>query len=84
MMYIPPSLVLLVEDNASQLYTTGLNNYGQLGLGDTVNRSFLSPVTEVDDSVHFTQVKGGVHHSLALTSEGHVFAWGRGDSGQLG
>ena len=29
-------------------------------------------------------VKGGVHHSLVLTSHGDIFAFGRGDSGQLG
>lgn len=73
-----------MEENASQLFTAGLNNYGQLGLGDTVNRSFLTPISEIDEAVHLVQVKGGVHHSLALTSDGHVYAWGRGDSGQLG
>ena len=27
---------------------------------------------------------GGMHHSLALCSDGTIFAWGRADSGQLG
>jgi alpha-tubulin suppressor-like RCC1 family protein len=26
----------------------------------------------------------GMHHSLALSAEGHVYSFGRGDSGQLG
>ncbi|RYG68017.1 cell wall anchor protein, partial [archaeon] len=29
-------------------------------------------------------VRGGMHHSLALTSAGVLYAFGRGDSGQLG
>lgn len=28
-------------------------------------------------------VKGGVHHSCALLSDGAVYAWGRRDSGQV-
>ena len=30
------------------------------------------------------QLSGGEHHSLALTEEGQVYAFGRGDSSQLG
>lgn len=29
-------------------------------------------------------ITGGEHHSIALTSDGKVFAWGRNDDGQLG
>lgn len=83
------SLVVLIntssmDEHASTLFTCGLNNYGQLGLGDYTNRAFLSPVVSAIESVSFAQVRGGVHHSMALTSEGALYAWGRGDSGQLG
>jgi regulator of chromosome condensation len=74
---------IAVDENACALFSTGLNNYGQLGLGDTTNRVFLTHVLGTDH-VHLTEVKGGVHHSLALSSAGDVYAWGRGDSGQLG
>ena len=44
------------------------------------------------DLTHLTQldgkcicfVKGGEHFSLALSSDGSVYAWGRSDQGQLG
>ena len=29
-------------------------------------------------------VKGGIHHSIALSNQGQLYAFGRGDSGQLG
>ena len=64
-------------------YASGLNNYGQLGLGDTNNRTFLTEITALRDT-GVMSVKGGVHHSLVLTSTGQLLAFGRGDSGQLG
>ena len=30
------------------------------------------------------KVKSGAHHSLALTSDGKVFAWGDAESGKIG
>ena len=74
------------------LYTCGLSNYGQLGLGDNTNqdllkhvdcaRLYLDPSTGEPDNVQ--QCCGGMHHSTALLSSGRVFAWGRADYGQLG
>mmetsp|Transcript_13263 Transcript_13263/g.18178 ORF Transcript_13263/g.18178 Transcript_13263/m.18178 type:complete len:552 (+) Transcript_13263:2-1657(+) len=84
------SMVITVGD---VVYACGLNNYGQLGLGqkktnngavaDTDNRSWLTRVTSLDDK-GIVCVKGGVHHSLALSSKGSLWAFGRSDSGQLG
>ena len=36
------------------------------------------------EGVTITQIAAGNQHALALTSEGVVYAWGLGDSGQLG
>jgi len=68
---------------ASAVYSTGLNNYGQLGHGDTENRCELAEVSALR-GVGVKMVKGGVHHSLVLTSSGRLLAFGRGDSGQTG
>eukprot|EP00939_MAST-03C_sp_MAST-3C-sp1_P000967 g967.t1 len=62
-------------------YAWGLNNYGQLGTGDKENKTTPTLVLDGHD---VSQVRGGLHHSIALTSKGHVFTTGRGDSGQLG
>ena len=77
-------LVITVETTSGGcgLWTSGLNNYGQLGLGDITNRTSLDRVDL--DGERVEDVDGGMHHSLCYTSEGGCYAWGRGDSGQLG
>jgi len=77
------------------VYTAGLNNYGQLGLGDDTNRDELEAVP-VLEGCGVTQIGGGQHHSMALCSTastagdakggsgGRVLTWGRQDYGQLG
>ena len=68
---------------AGAVYSTGLNNYGQLGLGDEQNRTKLVEIVALR-GMGVKAIKGGMHHSLALTSAGRVLAFGRGDSGQVG
>lgn len=65
------------------LYTTGLNNYGQLGVGSTENHSELQLVDSLTTQ-NVAAVEGGTHHSVVLTNDGAVYTFGRADSGQLG
>ncbi|GMH67805.1 hypothetical protein TL16_g04773 [Triparma laevis f. inornata] len=78
-------LVITVEGSSGGgvLWTCGLNNYGQLGLGDINPRHELTCV-EVLTGERVEDADGGMHHSVCLTSDGKVFSFGRGDSGQLG
>lgn len=59
----------------------GANNWGQLGLGDCQSRTRFTPTLAIP---HVTAVQAGDEHSAAVTEEGDLFMWGRGDSGQLG
>ncbi|MEV5576693.1 Ig-like domain repeat protein [Spirillospora sp. NPDC052269] len=62
---------------------TGMNSSRQLGDGTTTNR--LVPVRPLlPEGVTVTQVSAGIYHSLALTSDGRVLAWGSNDYGRLG
>lgn len=67
------------------VYAMGLNNYGQLGLGDNEDRPTADAIpADVWHDRQIVWLAAGEHHSLALASDGSVFAFGRNDSGQLG
>ena len=69
------------------LFSCGLNNYGQLGTGDFQEQTLLTHVSLsylLQPNTTLVSVKGGFHHSLILSSDGDMFAFGRGDSCQLG
>ena len=64
-----------------ELYTWGQNDYGQLALGDVIDRS--SPV-QVGALATWLQVEAGYFTTAALKTDNTLWAWGRNDEGQLG
>ncbi|OQR92398.1 regulator of chromosome condensation (RCC1)-like protein [Achlya hypogyna] len=74
---------LFVASDSGGVYTTGLNNYGQLGLGHDANQVELQLVEALSHKVG-QAVEGGTHSSLVLMADGTMYAFGRADSGQLG
>jgi len=65
----------------------GRNDYGQLGDDTTGNKTTPVPVKGPDGEGYLTDVvaiAAGGNHSLALKSDGTVWAWGGNDYGQLG
>ena len=82
--YTEFSLAVGSDGNA---YAWGDNTHGQLGDGTTTRRT--TPVTvqkPAGTPADFTyiQVSAGADHSLALGSDGYVYAWGYNSTGQLG
>jgi len=70
------------DDN---IYAWGQNNYGQLGNNSTDNS--LVPVQVIRPAgVTFTAVASGPNSfsGYGLGLDGNIYAWGEGDSGQLG
>ncbi|GAA4591704.1 hypothetical protein GCM10023194_51660 [Planotetraspora phitsanulokensis] len=64
------------------VWAWGSNGFGQLGDGSkTWSRS--TPV-KVAGLTGVTQISAGYYHSLAVRSDGTVWAWGDNHSGQLG
>lgn len=66
-----------------RVFSTGLNNHGQLGVGDTENRYLLTHVPTLDNQGAIAG-SGGEHFSIVRTSNGDLFSFGRGSYGQLG
>ena len=71
-----------------RVYSWGSNQVGQLGTGSSFPQSSSSP-TAVSGSGLIAgktviAIAAGTSHSLAVTSDGQVHAWGLGSSGQLG
>ncbi len=66
--------------NDNTLWTSGLNNYGQLGLGIVSNTNIL---TQVGTSNTWFLISAGYIHSQALEFTSNLWSAGRGLEGQL-
>ncbi|MDD2999624.1 MAG: hypothetical protein PHV05_11235 [Candidatus Riflebacteria bacterium] len=69
---------------SGKVYTWGRNNYGQLGLNNTTDRSTPVRVTATIGSLNITSISAGNYHSLATDEDGNVYAWGLQTYGRLG
>jgi uncharacterized repeat protein (TIGR01451 family) len=65
------------------VWAWGSNSYGQSGAYEQFNFYRTRP-TQIAISGAFTAIAAGGGHSLALKSDGTVWAWGSNSSGQLG
>lgn len=68
--------------NGGTLTAWGDNSSGQIGDGSTTERD--SPVSVSAPAGNFVAIAGGDQHSVALRSDGTVWAWGGNSTGQLG
>jgi len=77
----------LIKDNGT-LWGAGLNNRGQLGIGDTRNRTAYVPALVTPATLTFKAVSafayGTESHTLAITPDGTLYTWGYNNRGQLG
>ncbi|TYZ59074.1 hypothetical protein PybrP1_007194 [[Pythium] brassicae (nom. inval.)] len=74
-----------IIDVYSNIYCFGLGASGQLGQGDSsLDASKLPLRVPTVGASTILHVACGSHHTMCLTAEGKVFAWGDNASGQLG
>jgi alpha-tubulin suppressor-like RCC1 family protein len=66
---------------AQQLYCWGSNAYGQLGVGDTADRSVPTLVASTEV---WADVSARGDHTCGHTANDNVLCWGRNDADQLG
>lgn len=77
---------VLAVSASGEVYTWGHNGYSQLGSGNTNQGLIPSLVSSISglQAKKIIQVACGSHHSLALTDDGEVYAWGYNNCGQIG
>jgi alpha-tubulin suppressor-like RCC1 family protein len=66
-----------------RLYAWGDNDQGELGDGTTTERDSPEAIT-LAAGVTPTAIAAGYYHSLAIGSDGNLYAWGYNEIGQLG
>jgi alpha-tubulin suppressor-like RCC1 family protein len=64
-------------------YAWGSNTFGQLGNG-TTNDAALPANVSTSAVPGFTQIAAGGLHTLAIGTDGNLYAWGANEFGQLG
>lgn len=75
----------LAINKYGEVFTWGRGEYGRLGVGDRSGASKMRPcqVNGIGDHI-VVQASCGGTHTLLQTSEGRMFAFGRGSFGRLG
>ena len=73
----------ITTDVARQLWVSGRNNQGQLGLSSSVAYNYSSPM-QVGTLTNWSVTDGGEQFTAAVKTDGTLWTWGRNNSGQLG
>eukprot|EP01062_Namystynia_karyoxenos_P084384 TRINITY_DN9911_c0_g2_i1.p1 TRINITY_DN9911_c0_g2~~TRINITY_DN9911_c0_g2_i1.p1 ORF type:complete len:1316 (+),score=320.47 TRINITY_DN9911_c0_g2_i1:81-4028(+) len=66
------------------LAAAGYNGYGNLGIGDRVNRSTAFAPVPAPQGTRAVAVRAGLYHSMLLCDNGALYAAGANNCGQLG
>lgn len=70
---------------SGRLYATGLNDFGQLGVGDSHDLTYTCKPLEVTGiGKEIVRISAGYYHSCAITEDGELYMWGKNSNGQLG
>ncbi|XP_059385608.1 X-linked retinitis pigmentosa GTPase regulator-like isoform X2 [Carassius carassius] len=74
----------LVYTSRGNLYASGGNNEGQLGLGDCDDRTSFHLVDFFSKHEPVKMLSAGSNTSAALTQDGRLYMWGDNSEGQIG
>ncbi|NWR43511.1 RPGR regulator, partial [Regulus satrapa] len=74
----------LVYTEKGNVYAAGGNSEGQLGLGDTEERTTFDLISFFTNQHKIKQLSAGSYTSAAVTEDGQLFVWGDNSEGQIG
>ncbi|KAM8819843.1 uncharacterized protein ACNFOS_014551 [Eudromia elegans] len=74
----------LVYTEKGNVYAAGGNSEGQLGLGDTEERTTFHVISFFTNQHKIKQLAAGSYTSAAITEDGQLFMWGDNSEGQIG
>jgi alpha-tubulin suppressor-like RCC1 family protein len=79
------SFLISEKDGKRTLKAWGLNNWGQLGLGDRNNFWYPMVIDYFqENNIEIKSVTGGEYHTLFLDRDNQLYACGKNDEGQCG
>lgn len=81
--WAPFGFTLALRSDKS-VWGTGYNAYGQLGVGDTANRSSFVQVSGLTNAVDIGAADGAYGYAWAVTDTGQIATWGYNAQGALG
>lgn len=73
----------LCVTNLGHVYSWGDGDYGKLGRGGSDGTKVPCLIDKIQN-VHIIDVYCGVQFSMALSKDGRVYSWGKGDDNRLG
>ena len=73
----------VINENG-ELYTWGNNHKGELGDGTNVGKNSPTKIDNPTSNTNWVSIAGGGDYSLAINTDGELYAWGRNNYGQLG
>jgi alpha-tubulin suppressor-like RCC1 family protein len=73
---------IAIKTNGS-LWSWGIDYYGETGTG-LLTPSIVNIPTQIGTATNWSSISAGVGQSLALKTDGTLFAWGFNENGQVG
>jgi len=67
-----------------ELYTTGKNNFGELGIGKRHSKPVVKYFTKVETTFKVKKISFGKDHAVALSTDKQIYVTGSNESGQIG